>query len=296
MYIRTFESFEIDKYVNCKFYRVSYWKDNSYIQIEYEDVDYEYVKSEFGAFDTNDLDYDIKGEYNRFDNIYNILVSFEEKINKYRWVGDADDDIKDYPISEYYDDNLYYELFEEGEYVEVDSKYVETPESVSNREEKKLEEEIESEVISYIKSITSESKYAAFLGSTFYALMNYKDGYIMFRVSDHFFNISNVQLGKDVLYDYLEGLPQYNTYKNIYGFISINILNKNSHDKKGFRKDFIDWKDDNPKLKYLVDYIDLEVYKSEEYYVFWKDDLLSKISDMKSDIDDVLKNGIFDDE
>lgn len=310
-HLKTFESYTdnntdnntyISEPLKFKTYKIQYWKNDSNIETVYNGYDYKDTQIEFESFETNDLDTDTKGEYDRRKNSYYITLEFQEKIDEYEWIGSRSEslseddplDISDYPIEDFYDDDSYYRLVSEGDYDTIDDKEVETPYGVSIREEDEKEESIKNEVIGYIRSITSENKNAGYFGSTFYSLKEYLDGYIMIRVADHFFNIDNVNLGKEVLYDYIEGLPQHNSYKNIYGFISINILNRDSNDKKGFRSDLREWKEDNPVLKDLIDYIDIDLSSSEDYYMNWKEDLDDKIDELEYDIDIVLSNGIFD--
>ncbi len=289
-YIKLFENY-VKTELGLTFYGVTYWENSSNVKTIYSGIDFEKAEKMFKSFDSGDLDNEVQGEYDRINNVYYITLEFSEKTNVYRWVGSSEYDIEDFPLDDYYDDDSLYELMVENDFEIIDTKEVETPNSVDNRNEKELENNLKEEVISYIKSITSENKYAAFLNSTFYALKSYKDGYILLRVADHFFNIDNVNLGKDVLYDYIADLPQYNRYMNIYGFISINILNKDSKDTRGFRKDFKEWKEYNEETADLINYLDLDM---NDYNSDWQEDLDSMLIEMESNIDDVLDKKIFE--
>lgn len=278
-YIKLFEDFENDV-LELKFYLVSY-EDN----IIYNGTSYKDAKKIYDGFDTNDVDSDILSD--------NVTLYLNEKTNIYKYLESEDYDIEDYPIDEYYDDNTIYKLIKEGDFEVIDSKVIPTQESLNNKRINDYEQEIKTDIINYIKSISDESKVAGFLNSTFYALKKYKDGYIMFRVADHFFNISNINLGKDVIYNNFEDSPQYNDYRNIYGFISVNIFKDRNDiidDRKGFREKFSEWQDSNSDISDLVKYIDVDI--SDE--IDWKYELENEIFYIEREIDDVLSKGIFD--
>lgn len=172
-------------------------------------------------------------------------------------------------------------------------------------EEYNLEKEVKvgnyeifkSDIIDYIESISETSKYAAFARSTFYSLVPYKEGYIQVRVADHFFNMYNIHLGRNILWDSVQDLPKYNKYKNIYGFLSINILDANTdyhQDVRGYRKSFISRRNVT-KFPSLIEVIKYDIKNHNLDKIHYKLDIQDALNDIKAEIDKALSSKIFDD-
>ena len=267
--------------------------------------------------DTNDYDEAIElfnnaepdsseqGNYNRYSDTYEVGVTLEKQTKTYKWVGNeqvdefatAADIEAEYPIADNDDNESLYQEIDETEWETIEGKSVETYYGKEIRETKERTFELRANIEQYVKSIAAEHKYAAFLGSTFYALVPHADGYIQVRVSDHFFKQDYVSLGKGIVWDSIESRPDLNEYRNIYAFISINIFDEEEDDKRGFRRLYREWKQDNPEMKLLVDFIDIYTYNSDDAMIeYWQQELNEKIDEMRHDIDDALAANKYDDE
>lgn len=218
---------------------------------------------------------------------YNCSCLFNIQDNIYEWVGDVDDEIKDYDIEEYYDDDSYYKLIEEGELDTIDSKQIKSNYEEGEELEKNVYNNLELSITEYIKSISKKHKTAAFMGRTFYSLIPYLDGYIQVRVADHFFNFFNINLGKNVIWDYIDVGSKFNTNENIYGFLSIHILDKYSDyykDKKGFKSDFKS-REEYSKYPNLIKIITYDISKDDIEEIDYEYDIDYQLNEIKNEID-----------
>ncbi len=232
-------------------------------------------------------------------------ASVEKQTNKYKFVGALDEGEtieNDYPLKDYYEDENVYELIKEGELEYEESLEIDPP---PTKEEiaRVAAKELESDIIAYCKKICAHTQFAAFMGSTFYGLKAYKDGFIIIRVADHYFNPDNVSLGKDVIWQENEswsGERIKNEKYNIYGFLSVIIRDYNPI--KHRQSDFLgDIKSRLEEAEYrLVDYI---VYKPDDYIQYeeysapeFEVDIDHAIDGLESEIDLALENKIFDED
>lgn len=227
-YIKLFENFTLDKkIILLNSYRVLLHSDSD-IEIIYNGVDKEeayYTYNNLTITDFCEHNASVSLEY--IEKYYNFLLDYDE--------------LTEYPIMYNYDDKSVYQYQSESEYVDILTKNIPTYYEVDQQEKAEVYDNIKNGIVKYIKNISEDYKYAAFLNSTIYSLIKYKDGYILVRIADHFFNYRNVKIGKNVEWQNYDLSNIKNEYKDIYGFLSINILQSNSDyykDKKGFIRDF----------------------------------------------------------
>lgn len=280
-YLKLFE-----EYNNSKIYPLTFWKvvgstDSGDDEIFYDGIDEIEAKKIYDGIDSSDFNNDDK----------NVICFIDKYTNMYKLI-DEDDDIEDYPLEEYYDSDYVYEIVEEGEYSTVETKKIK-----SYNDKQKEEEDISYNALlnsakEYVISISDTHKNAAYMGSTFYSLVPYKDGYIQIRIADHFFKLGYVNLGKDVIWENNEGTNLNDIMKNIYGFLSIQICDSNSdidRDKRDFKKDFIERKNES-KYPDLIQYL---TYKSTDD-VDIISDINNELSIIKSEIDNAMEDKAFD--
>jgi hypothetical protein len=217
-----------------------------------------------------------------------VSASISKREDVYEWIGNYD--IEDYPIEEYWNDDKYYINVKEGEREDIDHKPIETYSESKEEQTKEAYDSLLDNVTSYIKGLSDTWKYGAYLGSTFYSLIPYLDGFIQVRITDHFFNMSNIRLGKNVIWDSVEGNPDMTNRKNIYGFLSINIIDDNSdynQDKRGYLSEYKHRKKDS-EYPNLIKYITYDVSKNEgEDY---GQDIEDALEDIKYQINEVEFN------
>lgn len=280
-YLKLFE-----EYNNSKIYPLTFWKvvgstDSGDDEIFYDGIDEIEAKKIYDGIDSSDFNNDDK----------NVICFIDKYTNMYKLI-DEDDDIEDYPLEEYYDSDYVYEIVEEGEYSTVETKKIK-----SYNDKQKEEEDISYNALlnsakEYVISISDTHKNAAYMGSTFYSLVPYKDGYIQIRIADHFFKLGYVNLGRDVIWENNEGTNLNDIMKNIYGFLSIQICDSNSdidRDKRDFKKDFIERKNES-KYPDLIQYL---TYKSTDD-VDIISDINNELSIIKSEIDNAMEDKAFD--
>ena len=282
-YIKLFENFSNTKIINLIIYFVEIHDDNNIIVL-YHGTDKSYAKSIFKNCDSSDL-YDSM--------IYNCYCLFSKILNQYEWLGDIDDEIEDYPINEYYNDSNYYKLIKEGEHEDIDHKDIKS--SYEQDEEDNIEnfETLKSDITKYLISISSEHKNAGFLNSTFYSLIPYLDGFIQVRIADHFFNLSNINLGRHVIWNFYEGTTIPTEYRNIYGFLSIHLLDKNSNyykDSSGFRSDF-KFAKEYSEFPDLINIIKYDISKDNRNEMDYETDIINTLDDIKIEIDKAMNLG-----
>jgi hypothetical protein len=279
-YLKLFEEY------NNKIYPLTFWKvvgstDSGDDEIFYDGIDEIEAKKIYNDIDSSDFNNDDK----------NIICFIDKYTNTYKLI-DEDDDIEDYPLEEYYDSDYVYEIVEKGEYSTVETKKIK-----SYNDKQKEDEDISYNALlnsakEYVISISDTHKNAAYMGSTFYSLVPYKDGYIQIRIADHFFKLGYVNLGRDVIWENNEGTNLNDIRKNIYGFLSIQICDSNSdidRDKRNFKKDFIERKNES-KYPDLIQYL---TYKSTDD-VDIISDINNELSIIKSEIDNAMKDKAFD--
>jgi len=236
------------------------------------------------------------------EGFYDVVKILQKQTNEYKFVGQLDEGeaIEDYPLEDYADDEEYWKLVQEGDWKEVAAEGVKTVKEEQEEEESARLKELRADVEEYITSISSEQKYAAFMQSTYYALIPYLDGFIQVRVADHHFNMWNIRLGKEVCWDCFDepSMRKHNQYRNIYGFLSINIIDSNYSDRRGYRKDYKD-KREYAKYPDLIRSITYDVSISHEYdsYItYFKDDINSALEEIREDVNLAIADNWYDDE
>lgn len=248
-------------------------------------------------FESAKLEFD-SANISEFSNDYGGMVLLRKLTNKYKFVGDLEDgyyEMSDFPIEDYYNDSDYYELIEEGDYEHIDSKDVKDD---SKEIEKQKANDLRDSIENYVSKISKKNKTAGFLGMTYYSLIPYLDGYIKVRVSDHFFNIQNIRLGKNVLEFLDETNYKRNEYENIYGFLSIHIIDSDSdyyRDKNNFKKDY-KYDKENSEYPDLIKYLTYDVSKDEVDEIDYEYDIDNELDDIKSEIDKGMESGIFNED
>lgn len=199
---------------------------------------------------------------------------------KYKFVGELGEDetIEDYPIEDFYEDESVYKLVEEGEYEEISSETERPSWKIKEEEKRNVAEEIESSIKKYLDSISESSYHAAFLGSTFYCMIPYKDGYIQGRVADHHFKPSYIRLGRNIKVD------EYSKEANFYGYLSIHVRKEKtlSRNEKEFKADY-EFARESAKFPDLVKKIVINV---EDYIDGGRE---FDISEVKGEIDEALE-------
>lgn len=259
---------------------------------KYFGQDYDYAKSKFNILSIGDIEK--KG-------VNATAILFEQE-NEYKFIGDPEE-LTDYPVDKYYNDSDYYEQVKEGAWEQIEAKDLGKAKTDYDIH-LEVSQELEEEIIDFIKSISVSSSRAGFLGSTFYAKYPYKDGFIQIRVGDHYFNPSNVVLGKSatrmVLSDMFGSSSE--DLGNIYGYLSINIINSEGNNRKG--SDFRDehkYKIANSEYK-LVESI---TYKSNDFVsgesidyfeASYKNDINEAIGEIEEQIDLAISAGAFEQE
>jgi len=232
---------------------------------------------------------------------FNVQKNFDKKTNSYKLIyeldAEYDETIEDFPIEDYYDNEDYYELIEEDDYETLQSESIEMDEEIADREENENVESLEEGIKDYLKSISEHYKNASYMGSTFYSLVPYFDGFIQLRVADHFFKTDYVHLGRNAIWENNEkiGLNIDNVLHNIYGFISINIIDSNSGYNKDkqreFRSDFNLWQD-GAEYPNLIDYI--TYYISDYESIDYEYDINNMIEEVKGYVNEAIEDGAFD--
>lgn len=261
------------------------WTESKYLGTDYDEA-----KKEF--------------DYAEPDEKSNVTYILEKREDEYKFVGDwrgsgyesEEEMMSVYPLEDYYEYGSVWELIDEGDWNDVDSIDVKSYKNQKSEDEEEKSEELRESITKYIIGISKEWKTAAYLGSTFYALIPYKNGNIQVRVADHFFNPDNVKLGLNKLWDYIEGNSEFNKYADIYGFLSINITDSNYQDRHGFWRDH---KDKIRDMEYsgLIEYIDYDISDIEDIEnVNFKEDINDKLDEIKSEIDDAIEGGMFTEE
>lgn len=230
-----------------------------------------------------------------------LLKVLQKSTNDYKFIYTLDEEyeesIEDFPVDEYYNDETYYELQNEGDWESVESEDFKSSKQVKEDEEKQLLDTVETKIKDYIKSIAKEYKNAAFLGSTFYALVPYLDGFITVRVADHFFNPSNIILGRQVIWENMDEInPKFTERRNVYGFLSIHILDSNTDyykDRRGYRQDH-KYTQEQSKYPDLIRVLTYDITNESE---ITNTDFIGEIDyeldAIKEEIDIATKNGEF---
>lgn len=186
-------------------------------------------------------------------------------------------------------------------YNEPDEMEFRTIERTNTIEEERSarQEQLEDEIKTFVRSISTLNKNAAYLGTTQYSLYPVLDGFILIRVANHFFNPQYIHLGKEVTWEENQSFSDSlaNEYKNIYGYLSINVLADTmfSRREKEFVADYRDRKDDS-KFSELVKSI---TYKADDYdddTPDYETDIKDEIVFIKEWIEKYHAEGVFDKE
>lgn len=149
---------------------------DSFINEIYIGNDYKRAVSEFNSSNTTeDVGSDLGG-----------TILFQKKTEKYKFVGDLEDgayDISDFPFEDFYNDKDYYELIEEGEIEDIDSKTV-------NPVNEKTDE-----LLYDVRKHYGDSKYNTIVvdNGEEQSSDNYQEyGCIQLRIADHSENVKNI--------------------------------------------------------------------------------------------------------
>ena len=156
-YLKLFEKFNTLELI--EYFVTVHTDDNS--ELLYNGFDLEDAEYEFNSYNTN---------LNRYSNEY-VLLESSKRLYKYIY----DDDILDYPIDDFYDDEEVYELIDDDQDREVIKEKTIEP---INKDSDNLLEEI-------------QSHYKNLYGNYKYNLINIDDINIQLRIADHTENIFN---------------------------------------------------------------------------------------------------------
>jgi hypothetical protein len=121
---------------------------------------------------------------------YGGIISFRKITSTYKFVGDLEDgyyDISDFPIEDYYSDTDYYELINEGEIEDVDSRDIKPINEQSD--------DLLLDVSNHYKKIYGDWKYNTIIvdnGKDKYDNDYEEYGCIQLRIADHSENVKNI--------------------------------------------------------------------------------------------------------
>lgn len=288
MYINFYFMAETNNVIELTKYDVILFGEN-WSETKYYGIDKDDAIDIYNGLDSRDVE---KGS--------NLGASLRSRKDIYKFVYNISEEeqIEDYPIEDYYENSDFYELIKEGDMEDIEYKDIESLESLKTKEEKIRFEDINTQAKEYIISISKEYKVASFLGSTFYALVPYLDGFIQVRIADHFFNLSNINLGRSIIWDNYEHIrPEFTERRDIYGFLSINIIDSNTdyyNDRRGNKSEY-KYRKESSKYPDLIKSLTYDVYDERDYESFdVLNDIKQAISDIKMEIDEVMAKELFD--
>ena len=184
-----------DNIFNLVFYSVVQHYNN-YSEILYSGIDYDDA-----IYKMNHAENDSKWERSN--------VILEKQIKKYKFIYKLDDEyetIEDYPIESYYKDKDIYELIDESEYEEIETREIENYEETAR--------DLESEILEYLHNTYNRDLYKSYSDVILGEDGNGNDVFLQIRVKDH----SENPLNK------VKSLAEY--------FLSIVITNKNATAKR----------------------------------------------------------------
>lgn len=134
------------------FYSVYYYyADNTNPDNIYNGTNKEEAYNKFNKYEA---------DYSDVFDYYEPYITISEQTDMYRFVYELEEDenVNDYPITEYYDDSYYYELEDNGEISDIDVRYFPSIDSMKNDFLKKIEDfrfefisEFEAEYHDYIQ-------------------------------------------------------------------------------------------------------------------------------------------------
>ena len=133
LYLKLFENFQ--QHIKYKYYRIySYQADGYNPELYTQDNDYDYIKHEFDSLEEKDLPY-----YHDKDEYDKPYFTLDEITGNFEFVYDLNDDetIYDYPISDYYDDKVYYKQVD-YEIETLDTKYFDSEIEYNNKIKDKI--------------------------------------------------------------------------------------------------------------------------------------------------------------
>ena len=166
---------------------------NSHTESIYGGYDLDEAKRKFNQADLDDL--------STSDKYSGGVVILEEKINKYKFIYDLDEDesIEDFPIEYYYEDDSIYELIEEGEYKEIETRDIIGEKDIKEQNEEQADELL-NETINYFKKLYPRYTKAGYVNrESYYFLIPIPntDNTIELRLSNHSPNFDNVDSNKN---------------------------------------------------------------------------------------------------
>jgi hypothetical protein len=166
---------------------------NSHTESIYGGYDLDEAKRKFNQADLDDL--------STSDKYSGGVVILEEKINKYKFIYDLgeDENIEDFPIEDYYEDDSIYELIEEGEYKEIETRDIIGEKDIKEQNEEQADELL-NETINYFKKLYPRYTKAGYVNrESYYFLIPIPntDNTIELRLSNHSPNFDNIDSNKN---------------------------------------------------------------------------------------------------
>lgn len=165
---------------------------NSYTESIYDGYDLDEAKRKFSYADLDDL--------STSDKYSGGIAILREKVNKYKYIyQDEDMTIEDYPIEDYYEDADIYELIEEGEYEDIETKDIVGEKDIKEQNEEQADELL-NETINYFKKLYPRHIKAGYIHrESYYFLIPIPntENTIELRLSNHSPNFDNINSNKN---------------------------------------------------------------------------------------------------
>jgi predicted GNAT family acetyltransferase len=166
---------------------------NSYTESIYGGYDLDEAKRKFNYADLDDL--------STSDKYSGGVVILEEKINKYRFIYDLgeDESMDDFSIEDYSEDDSIYELIEEGEYKEIETRDIVGEKDIKEQNEEQADELL-NDTINYFKKLYPRYTKAGYVNrESYYFLIPIPntDNTIELRLSNHSPNFDNIDSNKN---------------------------------------------------------------------------------------------------
>ena len=166
---------------------------NSYTESIYGGYDLDEAKRKFNQADLDDL--------STSDKYSGGVVILEEKINKYRFIYDLgeDESMDDFSIEDYSEDDSIYELIEEGEYKEIETRDIVGEKDIKEQNEEQADELL-NDTINYFKKLYPRYTKAGYVNrESYYFLIPIPntDNTIELRLSNHSPNFDNIDSNKN---------------------------------------------------------------------------------------------------
>jgi hypothetical protein len=222
--------------------------------------------------------------------IYNSTKNLEICIRTFDFVGELDENetIDDYPIKDFYSDTDFYELADDGEWISLESEVIPSELNIEKETEGIEKDILIKNIVDFVKKMSVEYKYAGLGSQTFYSLIPHRNGYVIVRVADHFFNPDNIELGMEACWKGEKfgdiGEPE---YRNVFGFLSISVLDKD-YKKGSFEKEY-ERKNRFGNYNELVQSIKIENLDSD-----FQDQIIDALFYVKEAIDSAVEDGYFE--